>query len=68
MQGFRTPGGHFAAIFARRRRWWIAVGAGVVLLAVYAATLTWVSHRLQTAIQKSIRPLPVSIDDHRASD
>jgi hypothetical protein len=49
-----------------RRRWLIALAIGVVLLALYAGALTWLTQRLQTDVQKSIHPLPAAIEDHRA--
>jgi hypothetical protein len=39
---------------------------GAALIALYAGALNWITHRLQTDIQKSIRPLPAAIEDHRA--
>ena len=52
----------------RRARWLIALATGVVLLGIYAGALTWVTQRLETDIQKSIRPLPAAVEDHRAGE
>jgi hypothetical protein len=50
---------------ARRRHVWIAVIVVAVLLAGYAASLAWVTRRLQTDVQKSIHPVPaVLAADH----
>lgn len=49
----------------RRRHWLIGLTIGALLLAAYAGALTWVSQRLETDIQKSIRPLPASLEDHQ---
>ena len=50
---------------ARRRHLWIAALVLLGLLAAYAATLTWVTHRLETDVQKSIHPVPaVLAADH----
>jgi ferric-dicitrate binding protein FerR (iron transport regulator) len=50
---------------ARRRQWWIAALALIVLLAGYAGALAWVTNRLEIDIQKSIHPAPaVLAADH----
>ncbi len=50
---------------ARRRHWWIAALALLVVLGSYAATLAWVTRRLETDVQKSIHPVPaVLAADH----
>jgi hypothetical protein len=54
-------GGHVPALkpsAARRRHLWIAASALLVLLAVYAGTLAWVTRRLETDVQKSIHAVP----------
>lgn len=43
----------------RRRRWMILTGIIGTILVVYALTLNWATQRLESDIQKSIRPLPV---------
>lgn len=43
----------------RRRRWLIVTGIVGAVLIAYALTLTWATQRLETDLQKSIRPLPV---------
>ena len=50
---------------SRRRRWLIVLAACALLGGLYAGALTWVSLRLETDIQKSIRPLPVVIEDRQ---
>ena len=65
MQAFRFSAAGLTSLTVRRRRWLIALVVGVVLLALYAGALTWVTQRLQTDIQKSIHPLPAAIEDHR---
>lgn len=57
-----------AALPSRRRRWWIGVSIAVVVLAVYAAALTWTTRRLEIDIQKSIRAVPVAGASHREND
>jgi hypothetical protein len=42
----------------RRRRWILPTVIGVVLLALYAGSLAWVTHRLQIDVQRSIHPAP----------
>lgn len=42
----------------RRRRWVAVAIVGIVLLALYAAGLAWVTHRLQVDVQRSIHPAP----------
>lgn len=66
MHAFRVSAAGLVPTPLRRRRWLIALVVGVVLLALYAGALTWVTQRLQTDIQKSIHPLPAAIEDHRA--
>ena len=66
MQAFRFSTAGLTSLTVRRRRWLIALVVGVVLIALYAGALTWVTQRLQTDIQKSIHPLPAAIEDHRA--
>ncbi|MEO6263889.1 MAG: hypothetical protein ABIO58_02815 [Luteimonas sp.] len=51
----------------RRRRWLIVLAICVVLAGIYAGALTWVTQRLETDIQKSIRPLPAMVEDHQHS-
>lgn len=45
----------------RRRHLWIAAVALLVLLAAYAATLAWVTRRLEADVQKSIHPVPAEL-------
>lgn len=68
MQASRSSDAGLAPPRFRRRRWLIALAVGIALLAIYAGALTWVTQRLQTDIQKSIRPLPAVIADHRTGE
>ncbi|HVR81568.1 MAG TPA: hypothetical protein VHF02_05755 [Luteimonas sp.] len=43
----------------RRRRWLLVAGIIGVVLIAYTLTLTWATQRLESDIQKSIRPLPM---------
>ena len=43
-------------------RWLIGLTILVVLLAVYAIALRWFALRLESDIQKSLRPVPVASD------
>lgn len=47
-----------ATLKPRRRRWVAFTLAGLVLLALYAGGLAWVTHRLQVDVQRSIHPAP----------
>ncbi|WP_166212996.1 hypothetical protein [Cognatiluteimonas telluris] len=53
-----TSAGATAPPSARRRRWIVPTLIGVVLLALYAGSLAWVTHRLQVDVQRSIHPAP----------
>ena len=68
MQGSGVSDGERAPLMLRRRRWLIAIGATVAVLTVYVGVLTWVTRRLETDIQKSIRPLPAAMEDHRPAE
>lgn len=47
---------------SNRSRWLIVLTILVVLLAVYAIALRWFALRLESDIQKSLRPIPVASD------
>ena len=69
MQGSGVSDGELAPpMMLRRKRWLIGIGAAVAVLAVYVGVLTWVTRRLETDIQKSIRPLPAAMEDHRSAE
>ena len=68
MQGSGVSEGELAPAMLRRKRWLVAIGAAVAVLAIYVGVLTWVTRRLETDIQKSIRPLPAAMEDHRPGD
>jgi hypothetical protein len=63
-----TPGTALKLAPARRRRWWIAIGLGAVMLALYAAGLAWVTRRLEADMQKSIHPVPAVLEARRGGE